>query len=72
MVLPFTVCHWLLIGPKYEACGFDYMTGRPRKATAAKCSHGKGPLGSMCETSYSILLVHELILGFGLNWAFYM
>lgn len=50
IMLPFTACHWLLTGPKCEACGFDCITGRPsHKATAVKCSSGKESLGSKHE-----------------------
>lgn len=50
IVLPFIACHLLLIGSKCDACGFDCITGRPHRATAAKYSYGKGPLGSRYES----------------------
>lgn len=65
-LLPFTACHWLLIGPKYDACGFDSITGRPHKATAAKYSYGKGHLGSRYESWMASSWSLGSFFGFGL------
>lgn len=45
IVLPFTACHWLLIGPKCGVYGFDGITGGHQKLLLQNALRAKGLWG---------------------------
>lgn len=55
IVLPFTACHWLLIGPKCEVYGFDCLTGGHQKLLVQNALRAKGLWGLGMGTVWHLL-----------------